>query len=90
MVVGSVVPCRPRRPATSADVKYWSKASCAGACKYMFKQSPPSVDGRQAQWVTRTFSVDGVVRDSLRVSDADDQSQLTTVESIKSGPFRWR
>ena len=32
---------------------------------------------------SRTFSVEGVVRDSLRVSDAEDLSQLTAVECIK-------
>ena len=41
--------------------------------------SSTSFDNRQAQWVAGIFSVEGVVRDSLRVSDADDLSQLTTV-----------
>ena len=36
------------------------------------------------------FSVEGVVRDSLRLSDAYDLSQLAKVECIKPGPFRWR
>ena len=31
MAVGSVVHGRPRQPATSAGVKYWCMASCAGA-----------------------------------------------------------
>ena len=58
--------------------------------KHMSKQTPPSFDGRQAQWVACTFSIEGVVHDSLRGSDADDLSQLTTVECIKPGPFHWR
>ena len=46
-------------------------------------------DIRHDQWVARTFSLEGVVRDSLSVSDVNDLSQLTTVEWIKHGSFRW-
>ena len=46
-------------------------------------------DIRHDQWVARTFSLEGVVRDSLSVSDVNDLSQLTTVEWMKHGSFRW-
>ena len=58
--VGSVFRDRPRQPATSADVKYWSMASCAGASRGMRStgqvvlQTTPSSDGRQAHWFART------------------------------------
>ena len=50
-------------------------------------QTPPRFDGRQVQWVARTFSVEGVVRDYLVVSDAGDLSQLTTVERNQTWPI---
>ena len=42
--------------------------------------------GRQTQWVACTFSVEGAVRDSLRVSDVDD---LMTVESNLAHSYIW-
>ena len=44
------------------------------ARQQLCKQTLPSCHGRQAQWVARTFSVEGIVRKTLRVSDADDMS----------------
>ena len=58
--------------------------------RHVSKHTPQSFDGRQTQWVACTFSVEGVVEDSLRLSDADDLSQLTAVGYIKPDPFRWR
>ena len=43
--------------------------------KHMSKQTPPSFDDdrqAQCQWIVRTFLLEGVVRDWLRVSDAYD------------------
>ena len=38
--VGNVVHGRPRQPATSADAKYWSIASCAGVSRGMRRTCP--------------------------------------------------
>ena len=61
-----------------------------GMGEQVSRHTPPCFDSRHAQWVARAFAVEGVVRDSSRASDADDLSQLTTVECFEPGPLRWR
>ena len=82
MAVGNVA--RGRSPASIGS-------GCEILCKgftwhamHMSKQTPPSFDGRQVQGVGSTFSVEGVVRDSLRVSDANDLSQRWNALNLAS------
>ena len=80
-VVGSVVRGRPRQPATLVDINTEKIPVYVGIlllcrgftwhAKYMSKQAPRSFDVRQNQWVARAFPLEGVVRDSLKVSDAN-------------------
>ena len=54
---------------------------------HMTKQTSSSFDGRQAHWAALASFIPSIAGDFLRVSDANDLSQLTFVKSIKSSPF---
>ena len=53
---------------------------------HMTKQTPSNFDGRQPHWAALAYFIAG---DCLRVSDANDLPQLSSVKCIKTSTFGW-
>ena len=50
------------------------------------KQTPSCFDGRHAHWAALASFIQSIAGDFLRVSDANDLPQLTSVKCIKTSP----
>ena len=74
------------------DILIYGHLCRCGMCQshYLTKQTPSSFDGRQAHWAALSSFIQGIDGDFLRVSDANDLPQLTSVKSIKTSPLCWR
>ena len=52
-------------------------------------QTPSSFDGGQAHWAALASSIQNIAGDFLRISDANDLPQLTSMKGIKTSPVCW-